>query len=111
MGKKQTAFQVNDLDNVATALEDLEPGEVSILGDAPCVCTEIREKVQKGHKFALRDIHTGEDIIKYGVRIGRATCCIQAGEWVHLHNIHSLYDERSDHLDVKTGAPLDTRYE
>ena len=27
------------------------------------------------------------------------------------HVMKSLYDERSSHLDVKTGAPMDTRYE
>ena len=44
-------------------------------------------------------------------RIARATKDIRAGEWVHLHNIRSVYDERSSHLDVMTGAPKDTRYE
>ena len=52
-----------------------------------------------------------EDILKYGVVIGRATADIPAGSWVHLHVMRSLYDERSGHLDVNTGAPRDTRYE
>ena len=64
-----------------------------------------------GHKIALRDIAQGEMIVKYGVVIGRATQDIPAGSWVHLHVMHSNYDERSSHLDVNTGAPKDTRYE
>ena len=33
------------------------------------------------------------------------------GAWVHLHVMRSLYDERSSHLDINTGAPKDTKYE
>ncbi|MBQ8508991.1 MAG: altronate dehydratase [Clostridia bacterium] len=42
-----------------------------------------------GHKFALRHIKKGEDIIKYGYPIGHATADIQAGEHVHTHNLRS----------------------
>lgn len=40
-----------------------------------------------GHKYALRDIKCGEDIIKYGNPIGHATCDIKKGEHVHTHNV------------------------
>ena len=40
-----------------------------------------------GHKYALRDIAEGENIIKYGNPIGHATCHIKAGEHVHTHNV------------------------
>ena len=40
-----------------------------------------------GHKYALRDIKEGENIIKYGNPIGHATCDIKAGEHVHTHNV------------------------
>ena len=39
-----------------------------------------------GHKYALRDIKCGENIIKYGNPIGHAICDIKAGEHVHTHN-------------------------
>ena len=63
------------------------------------------------YKRQLSDIPSGTRIIKYGVPIGAATEDISKGSWVHLHVMKSLYDERSSHLDVKTGAPMDTRYE
>ena len=69
------------------------------------------DKVPKGHKIAVRPIVKGEDITKYGVRIGRSTADICAGSWVHLHNMESVYDERSGHLDLMTGAPTDIEYE
>lgn len=40
-----------------------------------------------GHKYALRDIKEGENIIKYGNPIGHAIVDIKAGEHVHNHNI------------------------
>ena len=40
-----------------------------------------------GHKYALRDIREGENIIKYGQPIGHATCDIKTGEHVHTHNV------------------------
>ena len=107
----QQAFVISEQDNVATALEELQPGSVSLLGDAADSRAEAAEKIPKGHKLALRDIARGENIIKYGVVIGQSTADIPAGSWVHLHNIRSVYDERSSHLDIHTGAPKDTQYE
>ncbi len=108
---EQSAFQIDLRDNVATALEELSPGPVRLLGAASAPAAEAAEKIPKRHKLALRDIAAGEDIVKYGVVIGRATADIPAGSWVHLHVMHSNYDERSSHLDAVTGAPKDTRYE
>lgn len=106
----QKAFQIDLKDNVATALEEIEPGKVLLLGDILTEEACALTKIPKGHKIALKQIAAGEDIIKYGVRIGRASMDIEAGSWVHLHNIHSVYDERSSHLDAVTGAPKDIEY-
>ena len=43
--------------------------------------------LEDGHKYALRDIKAGENIIKYGNPIGHATCDIKKGEHVHTHNV------------------------
>ena len=48
--------------------------------------------IPAGHKYALRDIKIGEPVIKYGEIIGRATCDIKSGEWVHTHNVRSHLD-------------------
>ena len=45
---------------------------------------EVRDD---GHKYALRDIAAGENVIKYGMPIGHATCPIRKGEHVHVHNV------------------------
>ena len=108
---EQTAFQIHPADNVATALTALSPGKTALLGDSALDGVICAEEIPCYHKIALTDISEGEKIIKYGVPIGCAVRDIPAGAWVHLHNMRSLYDERSSHLDVNTGAPKDTKYE
>ena len=108
---RQTAFVIDERDNVATALSPLSPGTVHLLGESSLKELNAATEVPKGHKIALRDIAPGEQIIKYGISIGSATASIPKGSWVHLHVMRSNYDERSSHLDVKTGAPKDTKYE
>ncbi len=44
-------------------------------------------ELASGHKAAAKNIREGEDIIKYGFPIGRATCDIKKGERVHSHNM------------------------
>ena len=47
----------------------------------------VEVNLSDGHKYALRDIAKGENIIKYGNPIGHATSDIKKGEHVHTHNI------------------------
>lgn len=102
-------FRINARDNVATMLDDGH-GAVDVLGEAPGVIQAL-EEIQAGHKVALADLQSGDPVIKFGVPIGRATRAIRAGQWVHLHNCASNFDERSQTLDPTSGAPTDTRYE
>ena len=51
---------------------------------------EIRED---GHKYALRDIAEGENVVKYGMPIGHASCAIKKGEHVHVHNVKTNLGE------------------
>ncbi|HKL73358.1 MAG TPA: altronate dehydratase family protein [Clostridia bacterium] len=64
---------INQKDNVKVALEK---GSVPI-----------------GHKIARVFIKKGEYIIKYGEVIGKATCDIAEGEWVHSHNMATSLNE------------------
>ncbi len=44
----------------------------------------VNNPIPLGHKFALRDIRTGESVIKYGEDIGQAVTDIPKGD--HVHN-------------------------
>ena len=85
------AIMIKEQDNVATALRDIQPNEeITVgMGDGakPFV---VQEFISYGHKFSVKDIALGENILKYGEVIGRATKGICAGTYAHIHNIESL---------------------
>ncbi len=107
---EQTAFQIHRQDNVATALAPLSPGPVRLTGEADQPGLTALEEIPDGHKIAVTDIRAETPIIKYGIPIGTATADISRGAWVHLHCMRSNYDERSSHLDLRTGVPTDSEY-
>ncbi len=88
---KRDAMVIKKEDNVATALRDLSRNDlVSVgIGDGIIEVTLV-ESVAFGHKFAVCDILTGQDIVKYGEVIGRATADIATGAHAHIQNIESL---------------------
>ncbi len=47
----------------------------------------VEINLEDGHKYALRDIKNGENIIKYANPIGHAICDIKKGEHIHSHNM------------------------
>ncbi len=110
--EKQAVFRIRKEDNVATALTELKPGKATVLGETDGLhWAQVTEPVPKGHKLALKRIHSAAEIIKYGIPIGTATAEIEPGSWVHLHCMRSGYDERSEHLNPITGVPEDISYE
>jgi len=100
-------IQIHADDNVATLLDDADPGEVEIVGASPNRL-HSSERIARGHKIALCDIAANDAVVKFGVRIGHATQSIKRGAWVHLHNLASDLDARSGTLDLHSGAPTDT---
>lgn len=80
------ALVISDRDNVATALQPLEPDVVLDLGG---VTVTVVERVPPGHKISLRRIGPGEAVVKYGSPIGTASADIPAGAHVHTHNVAS----------------------
>jgi altronate dehydratase len=82
----KSVLVISDRDNVATALETLEPGRrLDIRG----TIVVVQEAVPSGHKVALTSIREGEAVIKYGSPIGLASAEIPAGAHVHTHNVAS----------------------
>lgn len=82
------AIMMKKQDNVATALDDIPAGSAVLLTiEDVQVAVNLLDMIQFGHKFAVRTISEGEDILKYGEVIGMANRMIQAGEHVHVHNL------------------------
>jgi len=79
----------NEGDSVAVAVRDVDPGtrQAGFLDETGVVTLDVAAKVPWGHKVALRDAASGEEIVEYGVVIGRATSDIRTGDYVHVHNL------------------------
>jgi altronate hydrolase len=73
-------------DNVAVALRDLAEDERILLPTGEVI---LKEKIAAGHKLALTALADGAAVIKYGHPIGRTTQRVEAGAWVHVHNLAS----------------------
>jgi (2R)-sulfolactate sulfo-lyase subunit alpha len=48
----------------------------------PCL-----QDIPIGHKVALKDMATGDTVIKYGIDIGKVVAPITRGQHAHVHNI------------------------
>lgn len=80
----QDFVKIHEDDNVAVALRPIKEGEcLTAAGEE----VKTLEEIPQGHKFALKPIKAGEDVVKYGFRIGHAKEDIQPGQWIHVHNV------------------------
>jgi altronate hydrolase len=79
----QSIIQIHPLDNVVVALRDLATQEkFDVAGQS----ITLRQPVARGHKFAIKLIAAGQNIVKYGLPIGHALSDIAVGEHIHSHN-------------------------
>jgi altronate dehydratase small subunit len=84
------AIIIHPLDNVATALTLIPSDSPVALRKGDSVYRIVtREEIPRGHKVALVAVRKGDEIVKYGDPIGRATIDVQPGCHVHIHNLES----------------------
>lgn len=82
------ALMMHPDDNVATAVEEIQPGDDVAIPVAGAVrALRATEPIPFGFKIALEDIPRGEIIRKYGETIGKASLAIPKGALVHIHNL------------------------
>ncbi len=85
-------------DNVAIARVPLSPGQRLELAGREVTVTE---PIPPGHKVALAAVPAGENVLRYGQRIGRARVPIEAGRHVHMHNL--AYEELAFDYEFPSG--------
>ncbi len=85
------AIIINPRDNVGVALFELNKGET--FGNI-----EIINNIPEKHKFALTHIAKGENVIKYGYPIGRATTDIKKGDHIHTHNLITALTDSAEYI-------------
>ncbi len=86
----KTALVLDEKDNVAVTLADLEPGDACTVVEDSGRKYEVTviDKVPFGHKFALAVLGDDAPVYKYGEEIGKMKVAINKGGWVHSHNMY-----------------------
>jgi altronate dehydratase small subunit len=91
MGSEMSEYKtlyLSEKDSVAVALSEIpEHATIIVKGQNQDFAVNILEPIRFGHKFAVKEIEQGADIIKYGEVIGKAIVTIPAGTHVHVHNL------------------------
>ena len=86
------ALIIHDSDNVANLIGPGAKGaevECTLEGKPAKERVTLIDDIPANHKFARTDIQAGQPIMKYGLSIGKASCDIRKGQYVHVHNIES----------------------
>lgn len=86
MKRAASLLRIDARDDVAVALADLDAGDEAVCDGA---VVTLREPVARGHKVALHALAEDAPVCKYGAPIGLARRRIEAGEWVHTHNVRT----------------------
>ena len=73
---KHKILKIHPKDNVIVALANLKRGEVVAVEGVEYV---LKEDINAKHKFFTKDLNTGDEIIMYGVLVGKAQCFIPCG--------------------------------
>jgi len=82
------ALIMHPKDNVATTVEEIQPGDqVRVAGAGEVRSLAATEAIPFGFKIALEEIPQGAIIRKYGETIGKAGRPITRGALVHIHNL------------------------
>ena len=82
---KARIIRINPGDNVGVVVQPVARGDrLAVEGENELVA---RSDIPANHKVALRAIRAGARVIKYGQSIGLARERIEAGDWVHTHNL------------------------
>lgn len=75
-------IRINQADNVAVALQPMAAGTTI----PPCGGITLADDIPAGHKFSLKNLAQGENVIKYGFPIGHVTRAVGIGRHID-HNI------------------------
>jgi altronate hydrolase len=100
MQNSPTAILLHPSDHVAIAMRAIAAGQVLDIGGMTVTTSEA---IPPGHKLAVRGVASGQSVLKYGQRIGKAICEIAIGQHVHSHNLGE--DHRSESIAHSISPP------
>jgi altronate hydrolase len=104
----RSVVQLDPRDNALVALADLKAGDKVDFGGR--VYT-LPKTVPAKHKFAMRDLEIGDDILMYGVLVGKAAKPISAAELLTTTNVrHEASDFHEQSTKYEWASPDTSRW-
>lgn len=85
-------IQIHPADNVLVALQDLSKGKLIIFNDLPII---LQDNIKAKHKFFINNMNVGDEILMYGVLVGKATVPIPRGGLMSVDNTKHASQEYS----------------
>lgn len=77
-------LKVHPSDNVLVALQNLKKGDTTYFEGASYL---LQDDIEAKHKFTTQDLAIGDEVIMYGVLVGKATQAIKKGGLIHTFNL------------------------
>ncbi len=90
-------IRINPSDNVCVAIVPLAKGAVVEVGGQSL---RLLDDIPAGHKIALKDFKTGEQVVKYGFPIGHAIADVCRGGLMDHRHIATNLQGKDDYSDV-----------
>lgn len=92
---KDLAIRLLPGDMVAVVLQSTPKGsKVTVTGPGDPLSLTANEDIPCFHKLSLSSAQSGQILLRNGIAVGCATKAIEAGDWVHTHNLASLRARR-----------------
>ncbi len=89
MSTQKNILQVHPKDNVLVALHDLSKGSVVNFNGVDYI---LQDDILAKHKFFMNDMQPGDEIIMYGVLVGKAQMALHAGNLMSTSNTKHAAD-------------------
>jgi altronate hydrolase len=101
-------IQIHPGDNVLVALQDLPKGKLIIFNDLPII---LQDNIKAKHKFFINDMNVGDEILMYGVLVGKATVPVSRGGLMTVDNTkHASQEYGYRSVDLPWTAPDVSRF-
>lgn len=107
-GSKRLVIKMHPDDNVLVALTDLSKGESVVFENETYI---LQDNSKAKHKFYTTNLKAGDEIIMYGVLVGKVQCDVAKGSLMTTENLkHAAEPYKYRHVDFEWQAPDVSKY-
>ncbi|MGN8055894.1 UxaA family hydrolase [Pedobacter sp. 22163] len=105
---KKLVIKINNADNVLVALQDL-PKDTKVVHEGNTYVTV--DEIPAKHKFFMQDMKAGDEVMMYGVLVGKVQFDVKAGTRMNVENTkHAAEPFAYRNVNYKWEAPDVSKY-